>query len=89
MLRIRLRASTPAPRIEGGFYAEPEAALASILDDIHQMLAVILEAAGMPETRSRLLQKWAEFEESGGIGKTKLIQNMTTWKANPLIIYRS
>ena len=35
------------------------------------MLAVILEAAGMPETRTRLLQKWAEFEESGGIGKTK------------------
>lgn len=53
----------------GGF-EEPAEALASSLNDAFEMLAVILEAAGMLRTRIRLLQRWQTFEKKGGLKET-------------------
>jgi hypothetical protein len=53
----------------GGF-EEPELALPGILNQIEETLLVVLEAAGLSQTRERLQQKWAEFEKKGGIGIT-------------------
>ena len=57
----------------GGF-EEPELALPEILNEIEETLLIVLEAAGLSQTRERLLQKWAEFENKGGIGKTRINQ---------------
>jgi hypothetical protein len=53
----------------GGF-EEPELALPGILNQIEETLLVVLEAAGLSQTRKHLLQKWAEFEKKGGIAET-------------------
>jgi hypothetical protein len=57
--------------------------LPRILDKLHESLLIILEAAGLPETRQRLLEKWSQFEKDGGIGKTHYDKRMTTSKASP------
>jgi hypothetical protein len=41
-----------------------------ILNQIEETLLVVLEAAGLSQTRERLLQKWTDFEKKGGIAKT-------------------
>ena len=46
---------------DGGVFEEPELALASILTDLYETLLVVLEAAGLPETRDRLLEKWGNL----------------------------
>jgi hypothetical protein len=53
----------------GGF-EEPALALPGILNQIEETLLVVLEAAGLSQTRERLLQKWTDFEKKGGIAKT-------------------
>jgi hypothetical protein len=53
-----------------GGWEEPEAALPSVLNGLHETLLVVLEAAGLCESRQRLLEKWTYFEQQGGIGKT-------------------
>jgi len=55
----------------GGGFEDPEVALPYILNGIEETLLFVLEAAGLPQTRQRLLDKWAYFEKNGGIGKTK------------------
>jgi hypothetical protein len=64
----------------GGF-EEPELALPGILNRIEETLLVVLEAAGLSQTRERPLQKWAEFEKKGGIGQTKYDSQSTILKA--------
>ena len=59
-----------AGRPPKGGWEEPEAALPSVLNGLHETLLVVLEAAGLRETRQRLLEKWTYFEQQGGIGKT-------------------
>jgi hypothetical protein len=50
---------------------EPKQVLLEILYRIEETLLVVLEAAELSQTRERLLQKWAEFEQQkGGIGQT-------------------
>ncbi len=54
---------------EGGSYEDPQAALGTILWRMHEVLLVVLEAAGLPDTRSRLVEKWAQFEKEKEIGR--------------------
>jgi hypothetical protein len=67
--RYQIECDRANRRSIGGF-EEPELALPGILNQIEETLLVVLEATGLSRTRERLLQKWAEFEKQGGIGKT-------------------
>ncbi len=70
-------------RIEGSFYEEPKAAFASILNDLYEILLVLLEAAGLLETRRRLLEKWASFEKAGGIDTTAYLEQYDYLESKP------
>jgi hypothetical protein len=70
-------------RIEGSFYEYPEAAFTSILNDLYEILLVLLEAAGVPETRRRLLDKWASFEKAGDIGRTTYCEQYDYLESKP------
>lgn len=52
-------------------YEDPEAVLEHHLNYICSFLTVILEVAGLSETRSHLIQRWKEFEKDGGIKETR------------------
>ena len=52
---------------ELGSYEHPESALASFLQETYAVLLVILEAAGMPETRASLIAAWQKFEADQGL----------------------
>lgn len=54
----------------GATYEDPEAALVFHLNYVYDFLTVILEVAGLSETRSQLIQRWKEFEKNGGLKKT-------------------
>jgi hypothetical protein len=56
--------------ITGGAYEDPKAALASILNDIQEMLLIVLEAADLPQTRGRLIEKWQALDKEKGIGSS-------------------
>lgn len=56
---------------ERGGYESPEDALASYLEETHDVLLVVLEAADMPKTRSSLIKAWRGFkDDDGGLAKT-------------------
>ena len=57
-------------RITGSFYDDPADALTSILNDIHEILLVVLEAADLHQTRNRLMEKWGKLQAEDGIGAT-------------------
>lgn len=57
-------------RINEG-YIDPEAALTAALNDTYELLLVVLEASELSETRSRLVDKWIQLEEDGGVGATR------------------
>jgi hypothetical protein len=44
-----------------GSYADPRAALGATLEELHDILLVVLEAAQMPECRAALVTAWPEF----------------------------
>jgi hypothetical protein len=67
-VKSQLEAETFGYGHSGG-WEEPEAVLPHLLNRVYDMLLVVLEAAALPETRRRLLEKWQEFESVGGIGK--------------------
>src|ERR1700675_1111013 len=46
---------------ERGVYDEPRVALGAILQELHDILLVVLEAAELPETRTSLLKSWSDF----------------------------
>ncbi|MDS4068468.1 MAG: hypothetical protein RKO24_02490 [Candidatus Competibacter sp.] len=50
------------------FFEDSKAALTSVLNEIHDLLLVVLEAADLPQTRSCLIKKWRELQKKGGIG---------------------
>jgi hypothetical protein len=55
---------------EGG-YENPSAALGALLQELHDLLLVVLEAAEMPETRSSLVAEWSTFTSSPkGLSRT-------------------
>lgn len=69
---------------KGGGYEKPEAAFTSFLDDAHEVLMLVLEAAGLPETRDRLVKKWAGFEKlEKGIGTTKFVPEFDYLESQP------
>ncbi len=53
----------------GGVFEEPEAALGAILTEIYERVLVVLEAAGLPETRSRFLERLMHFEKTGEMNR--------------------
>ena len=52
-------------------YAYPRRALKAFLEELHDVLLVVFEAAGMPETRSSLIDAWRGFTDGKGLGHTK------------------
>ncbi|MGO8814971.1 MAG: hypothetical protein ACLQVG_09990 [Terriglobia bacterium] len=50
--------------IQGGRYEYPEPALAMFLGQIHDRLLVVLEAAGLSETRSMLSETWKKLTDA-------------------------
>jgi hypothetical protein len=69
------------PRSYG--YENAEAALPVILNRVHDMLLVILEAAGLTATRNGLIERWAQFEKTGGIGKTQYDSDFDYLESKP------
>jgi hypothetical protein len=51
-------------------WEEPEEAFGWVLNNIYETLLVVLEAADLPHTRQRVMDKVAAFEKDGGIGNT-------------------
>jgi hypothetical protein len=49
-------------RTEGSSYEDPEAALTSFLTALFERLLVILEAAGLVDTRNRLIERWPNLD---------------------------
>jgi hypothetical protein len=64
-------------------FEDAEAALPAILDRLYDILAVVLEAAGLRDTRSRLVSKWSEFEADGGTGKTQYNAQFSYLESKP------
>jgi hypothetical protein len=64
----QIEAEVAGEPVTGDSYEAPKAALTSILNDIHEVLLVVLEAADLPQTRSCLIKKWRELQQGGGIG---------------------
>jgi hypothetical protein len=54
----------------GGGYAEPRDAMKWFLEELHDVLLVVLEAADMPETRASLIKAWRGFIDKKGLGHT-------------------
>lgn len=54
-----------------GGWEEPEAVLSSFLTSVYETLLIVLEAAGLVQTRGRLIEIWASLEKGGGISKTR------------------
>ncbi len=52
----------------GGGYEDPIAALSSILNDLHETLLVVLEAADLHRTRDHLFERWQIMRDGDGIG---------------------
>ena len=56
-----------------GWYEYPQAALGALLQELHDTLLVVLEAAEMPETRNSLLNAWGKFDsEKDGLEHTNI-----------------
>ena len=54
-------------------YEYPREAFAAHLKETEQLLEVVLEAQSLQGTRSRLIEKWANFE-TAGLGTTQMFQ---------------
>ena len=50
---------------DAGGYAFPRQAMRMFLEELHDLLLVVLEAAGMPETRASLNSQWPGFVDRG------------------------
>ena len=55
-----------------GSYADPEAALGGILEEVHAILLIVLEAAQMPEARASLVETWPTFTSGKGLRHTAI-----------------
>jgi hypothetical protein len=47
-----------------GSYADPRGALGAQLEELHDILLIVLEAAQMPEARAALLKTWPKFRSA-------------------------
>jgi hypothetical protein len=58
---------------EGSGFADPHAALAGTLEELHDILLVILEAAQMPEAKAALVGAWPKFTSAeDGLSRTDI-----------------
>jgi hypothetical protein len=55
---------------EGPSYEDPRGALKGFLEELHDVLLVVLEAANMPETRSTLVEAWRDFSKGDALENT-------------------
>jgi hypothetical protein len=56
---------------ESGGFEDPPGALKYFLEELYDVLSVVLEAAGMPESRFRLIRQWNKFTAAdGGLERT-------------------
>jgi hypothetical protein len=55
---------------DAGGYEDPRAAMKGFLEELYDILLIVLEAAGMPETRASLVDAWREFREDKGLAHT-------------------
>jgi REase_DpnII-MboI len=56
---------------EPGGYEYPRDALKNFLEELHDILLVVLEAAGMTESRTSLVNAWPGFANQGGLRETR------------------
>lgn len=56
---------------DAGGYAYPRDALEGFLEELHDVLLVVLEAANMPEARASLIKAWRGFAAGKGLHYTK------------------
>ncbi len=61
--------------LETSRYVYPRLALESFLQELHDVLLVVLEAAEMPGTRASLVKSWTRFTSSKGGGLCQTIDN--------------
>jgi hypothetical protein len=73
----------------GNGWDKPDEVLQFSLSRVYEMLAIVLEAAGMPETRKRFLQKWRDFEKTGGLKKTEFDYDHDYMRSEPLTYVES
>ena len=52
-------------------WESPGDALPWLLNRIFETMLVVLEAAGLTQTRQHLIDRWDSFEKNGGIGNTR------------------
>jgi len=64
-------------------YESPEEALASNLSEAEQLLEMALEIDELPDTRSRLIEKWARFETTG-LSETRFLPQVDFLESKPL-----
>jgi hypothetical protein len=70
---------------ELGGYESPVDAMAFHLEELHDHLLVVLEAAQMGETRSDLIARWADFKkEKNGLRNTKRFGDFDHLDSPPL-----
>jgi hypothetical protein len=59
-------------RDSGGSFEYPREAMAGFLQELHDVLLVVLEAAEMPEARTSLIKEWPSFTSSQtGLSRTE------------------
>jgi hypothetical protein len=66
-----------------GGWEEPAAVLPLFLTNVYETLLVVLEAAGLAQTRERLVETWGTFENDGGIGKTRFDEQYDYLESRP------
>src|SRR5262245_29246669 len=54
-----------------GGYVYPREAMKASLEELHDVLLVVLEAANMPQTRASLIDAWRGFTEDKGLTYTR------------------
>ena len=66
-----------------GSYADPEAALGGILEEVHGILLIVLEAAQMPQARASLVKTWPTFTSGKGLRHTEIDEEYGTCTSAP------
>src|SRR5579872_6247608 len=81
-VRYQIECEEAGRQAKGG-WEEPAEVLPSFLNSIYETLLVVFEAANLQQTRQQLVEKWAAFEKSGGIGKTRYDQQYDYLESKP------
>ena len=66
---------------DAGGYENPRDAMKAFLEELHDVLLVVLEAADMPETRASLIKAWSGFIDGRGLGQRTTTKSTRLAKA--------